>query len=72
MEKRKEGKLYWVVLRKTAGVAVRAMNEEDAQLLAYDMDEAEYEYDQFEWDEWAVDNVEEITEEQLGEKWEGI
>lgn len=72
MEKQKEGKLYWVVLRKSAGVAVRAKDDEEAELIASEMDESEYEYDQFYGDEWAIDNVEEITEEQLGDKWKGI
>ena len=46
---------YWVVLEKFAGMEVEADSEKEAEDIAYDADESEY--------EWIVTNVEEIEED---------
>ena len=53
---------YWVVLEKFAGMEVEADSEKEAENIAYNADESEYEFG-FEQDRWIVTNVEEIEED---------
>lgn len=50
---------YWVVLEKFAGMEVEADSEKEAENIAYEADESEYEFG-FEGDMWVITNVEEI------------
>jgi len=52
----------WVVLQKFAGLEVEADTDAEAEEIAYNTPESEYEYG-FEGDEWVVTTVELIEEE---------
>ena len=52
---------YWVTLEKFAGMEVEADSEKEAENIAYEADESEYEFG-FEQNRWVVTNVEEIEE----------
>jgi len=52
----------WVVLQKFAGLEVEADTDAEAEEIAYNTPESEYEYG-FEGDEWVVTNVKLIEEE---------
>ena len=53
---------YWVSLQKFAGMEIEADGEEEAEEIACNAEESEYEFG-FEGDEWVVTNVEEIEED---------
>lgn len=64
-------KIYWVSFEKTAGVAIRASSEEEAEELALAMDSSEYELAEPEG-EWNMVDAFELEENRLGDKWKGI
>lgn len=53
---------YWVSLQKFAGMEIEADSEEEAEEIASNADESEYEFG-FEQNEWVVTSVEEIEED---------
>lgn len=53
---------YWVSLQKFAGMEIEAGSEKEAENIAYEADESEYEFG-FEQNEWIITNVEEIEED---------
>jgi len=59
-EERKMPK-YWIVLEKFAGMEVEAESPEEAQTVAEEANESEYEFG-FEQNQWVVTNVEEIED----------
>lgn len=52
---------YWVVLEKFAGMEVEAPSQQEAERIADEADESEYEFG-FEGKEWVITNIEEIEE----------
>ena len=53
---------YWVVLEKFAGMEVEADSEKEAENIAYEADESEYEFG-FEQNDWIITDVEEVDED---------
>ena len=52
---------YWVVLEKFAGMEIEADSEKEAEAIAREADESQYEFG-FEQNRWVITNVEEIEE----------
>lgn len=53
---------YWVSLQKFAGMEIEANSQEEAEKIASEADETDYEFG-FEQNEWVITNVEEIEED---------
>ena len=55
-------KKFWVSFVKYAGVEVEAENENEAEEIANQIDESEYEHDQIFGDAWQFSNAEQIED----------
>lgn len=49
---------YWVTFQKFAGVEVEADSELEAEVLAQEIDESEYEFPQVDSNRWQLTNIE--------------